>query len=166
MNNEKILDLLNEQMNFEYYSAHVYLAMAGYAAELGLDGFRNWFVVQYEEEVFHANRFMNYILSIGGRLDIKGFENPENDFESLQAVFEETLKHEQEVSARIHNLMVEAHKAHDYKTTSFLQWFIDEQIEEEEAVTDLIFKIKLVKDAGLYMLDKDLAARTFTPPTI
>lgn len=166
MLDKKMEQLLNEQMNFEFYSAHVYLAMAGFAAEAGLPGFQNWFEVQYEEEIFHARRFMQFIMAAGGRLDMQGFENPVNDYKSILDAFETTLHHEQEVSGRIHNIMVEAHKAHDYKTTSFLQWFIDEQVEEEENAMDIISKIKLVKDVGLYMLDKDMAGRTFTPPTI
>ncbi|QVK20211.1 ferritin [Mycoplasmatota bacterium] len=156
---------LNDQMNFEIYSAHIYLAMAGYCAELGLEGFENWFLVQYEEELFHAKKFFKFISSKGGRIIITGFENPENDYPSLLSVYEKSLEHEQLVTSRIYDLMSIAHEEKEYATTSFLQWFIDEQLEEEESVANIISKIKLVKDAGLYLLDQEVAQRTFVPPT-
>ena len=165
MLSKKLEEMLNDQMNFEIYSAHVYLAMAGYAADLGLAGFENWFLVQYEEELFHAKKFFSYISSAGGRVKVKGFEDMDNDFKSLLDAYEITLEHEQLVTKRIYALMDQAQDDREYATISFLQWFIDEQVEEEESVQDLINKIKLVKDAGLYLLDQEVAGRTFTPPT-
>lgn len=161
--NKKIEEAINTQLNFEIESAHVYLAMETYVADLGLPGFANWLAVQYDEEIFHARKFINYINDRGGRVRITGFETPKNDFESLLEVFEGALAHEEEVTRRIHNIMSLAHEEKDYATTSFLQWYIDEQVEEEDNVSTLIDQIKLVKDAGLYMLDKELATRTFTP---
>lgn len=165
MLSKKLEELLNDQMNFEIYSAHIYLAMAGYCSEMGLTGFENWFLVQYEEELFHAKKFFKYISSKGGRVQIKGFEDMNNHFESLLDAFETSLHHEQIVTKRIYELMHVASDEREYATTSFLQWFIDEQVEEEENVADLINKIKLVKDAGLYLLDQEVAGRTFVPPT-
>lgn len=164
MLSEKLEAMLNDQMNFEIYSAHIYLAMAGYCSEIGLSGFENWFLVQYEEELFHAKKFFKYISSKGGRVEIKGFEDMDNDYESVLHAFETSLHHEQIVTKRIYSLMDLARDEREYATTSFLQWFIDEQVEEEETVADLINKIKLVKDAGLYLLDQEMAQRTFTPP--
>lgn len=160
---KEMLDALNAQMNYEFYSAHIYLSMASYAAELGLQGFENWLLVQYEEEVFHARKFFSFIVSRGERPIIKGFENPEVDFKNMLNLLETALHHEQIVTSRIHDLMKLADSINDYAARSFLLWFIDEQVEEEESFNDLIVKVKLVKDAGLYLLDKELSTRTFTP---
>lgn len=164
MLSEKLEKMLNDQMNFEIYSAHIYLAMAGYCSEIGLNGFENWFLTQYEEELFHAKKFFGFISSKGGRVHITGFDDMDNHYESLLHAFEVSLEHEELVTKRIYSLMSLAQDEREYATTSFLQWFIDEQVEEEEAVADLITKIKLVKDAGLYLLDQEAAQRTFTPP--
>lgn len=155
---------INEQLNFEIYSAHIYLAMSAYCSDLGLSGFENWFQIQYQEELAHAKKFMKFINEKGGRVRIKGFEDPQNDYESLLDVFETSLRHEQEVTKRIYNLMDIAIDEREHATKSFLQWFIDEQVEEEDSFTDLINKINLVKDAGLYLLDQELATRVFVDP--
>jgi len=154
---------INDQLNFEIESAHIYLAMTGYVSTLGLDGFENWLLVQYEEELAHAKKFMRYLNERGGRVRIDGFENPENEFKSLLEVFEISLDHEKKVTARINNLMKIAHEVNDYASVSFLQWYVDEQVEEEDNFSKMIDKIKLVKDAGLYMLDKEVALRVFVP---
>ncbi|XMB87341.1 ferritin [Mycoplasmatota bacterium WC44] len=163
MLSKKLEQALNDQMNFEIYSAHIYLAMAGFCSEMGLNGFENWFLIQYEEELFHAKKFFKYISTKGGRVNITGFNDMDNHYESLLDTFEKSLKHEQAVTKRIYNLMDIARDEREYATTSFLQWFIDEQVEEEETVENLITKIKLVKDAGLYLLDQEVGTRTFTP---
>ncbi len=162
--NQKMIDALNDQMNFEYYSAHIYLSMAAYAGELGLPGFEHWLLTQYEEEVFHAQKFYHYIVSRDGRAVIKGFEDPEIDFGSLRKMLTTALDHERIVTSKINDLVSLAAELQDYATHNFLQWYISEQVEEEETFTDLIQKVDLVKDAGLYILDKELAERTFTPP--
>ncbi len=163
--NKKLEDAINVQINFEIESAHIYLAMLGYVSTLGLAGFENWLAVQYEEELAHAKKFMKYINERGGRVIITGFEDPKLDYKSLLEVFETALNHEYKVTKRINNIMKMAHEENDYATISFLQWFIDEQVEEEDNFSTLIEKIKLVKDAGLYMLDKELALRVFVPIT-
>ncbi len=163
--NKKLEKALNDQMNFEIYSAHIYLGMAGYVASIGgLSGFENWLFVQYEEEVFHAKKFFHYINERGGRVEIKGFEDPANEYESLLDVFNHALEHEQLVTSRINDLFDLSIDECDHATRSFLQWFLDEQVEEENTVRDLIDKIKLVKDSGLYLLDQELATRTFVAP--
>ncbi len=161
--NQKLLDAINVQVNYEIESAHIYLAMAGYVATLGLDGFENWLMVQYEEELAHAKKFIAYLNSRGARVNITGFADPKNDFKSLLEVLETSLAHELTVTARINNLMKISHEVNDYAAVSFLQWYVDEQVEEEENFSKLIEKVKLVKDAGLYMLDKEVATRVFVP---
>ncbi len=160
----KVLDMINDQLNFEIESAHIYLAMAGYAAELDLEGFQNFFMVQYEEELFHAKKLMDYIIERGGRVNIKGFENPVNEYASIQEAFEVAYGHEQLVTGRINAIAAAAKDANDFATSSFIQWFIDEQVEEESTFSGIIAKIKFLDNSGLYLLDKDLAARTFVPP--
>lgn len=161
---QKMIDALNEQMNFEYYSAHIYLSMASFAGDLGLAGFEHWLITQYEEEIFHAQKFYHYIVSREGRAIVKGFEDPEVNFKSLQKMLETALDHERIVTSRINDLVSLSNDLKDYATHNFLQWYVSEQVEEEETFTDLIQKVKLVKDAGLYILDNELKTRTFTPP--
>lgn len=162
--NKKLEDAINVQLNFEIESAHIYLAMQGYVASLGLPGFENWLAIQYEEELAHAKKFMKYVNERGGRVLIKGFEDPRTDYKSLLEVFEVALNHEFEVTRRINEMMKLAHEEMDFATISFLGWFVDEQVEEEDNFSTLIDQIKLVKDAGLFMLDKELATRVFVDP--
>jgi len=161
--NQKLAEAINTQINYEIESAHVYLAMQSYISTLGLDGFENWFGIQYEEELAHARKFIKYMNERGARVEIRGFEDPRNEFKSLLEVFEVSLDHEKGVTERINNIMSIAHDVKDYASISFLQWFVDEQVEEEDNFSKLIDKIKLVKDAGLYMLDKELLTRVFVP---
>ncbi len=161
--NKKLEAAINDQLNFEIESAHIYLAMQGYVATLGLPGFENWLAVQYEEELAHAKKFMKFINERNGRVIIKGFEDPRTEYSSLLEVFEVALNHEYEVTARINKIMKLAHDETDYATISFMQWFVDEQVEEEDNFSSLIDQIKLVKDAGLYMLDKEVGLRVFVP---
>ncbi len=162
---KKLEKAINDQLNFEIESAHVYLAMAGYVATLGLEGFESWMFVQYEEELSHAKKFIQYLNERGGRVNITGFETPRNDFNSLLDVMEVSLGHEKIVTAKINNIMKIAHELQDYAAISFLQWYVTEQVEEEDNFSKLIDKIKLVKDAGLYMLDKEVGTRVFVPIT-
>ena len=162
--NKKLEAAINEQLNFEIESAHVYLAMQGYVAELGLAGFENWLAVQYQEELAHSQKFMKFISERNGRINITGFETPRNEYTSILEVFEVALEHEYEVTRRINEIMTLAHAVKDYATISFMQWFIDEQVEEEDNFGTVIDKIKLVKDAGLYLLDQEMATRVFVDP--
>jgi len=163
---EKLEKAIVDQINFELYSANIYLAMANYCASQGQAGFENWFMVQYEEEIFHAKKFMKYINEKGGRVIITGFDAVQNEYESLLDVFEQSLHHEQIVTSRIYNLMDIAIDEREHATRSFLNWFVDEQVEEEDNVRNIIDKLKLVKDAGLYLLDQELAQRTFVAPAL
>ncbi len=161
---KKLVDAINKQLNYEIESAHVYLAMAGYVATLGLDGFEHWFMIQYEEELAHGKKFINYLNDRGERVHITGFDTPKNDFESLLEAFETSLAHEKGVTKRINNLIDIAHELKDHAAVSFLNWYLDEQVEEEDNFSTLIGQIKLVKDAGLYILDKELMTRVFVDP--
>ncbi|AIT10230.1 ferritin [Candidatus Francisella endociliophora] len=161
MLSKKLQSALNEQLNYELESANIYLAMAGYTETLGLGGFTNWFMAQYEEELFHAKKIMKFINDKNGRIEVKAIAAPKNDFSSLLEAFEETLKHEEDVTTKLYDLMDIALEEKEHATKSFLQWFIDEQVEEEATVGDMINKIKLVKDSGLYLLDQEAAKRSF-----
>ncbi len=166
MLSEKLLSKLNEQITHEFYSAHYYLAMAAYFAGEDLDGFANFFIVQAEEERSHAMKFFNFINDQGEGVVITGFKDPRRDFQSTEEVFTLALEHEKLVSGLINELMTIAQEDRHYPSISFLQWFIDEQVEEEASMGKLLSKVKRVgeKGHGILMLDSELAARTFSPP--
>lgn len=163
---QELLEELNVQIKHEFASANYYLAMAAYFAEMGLDGFTNFFIVQAEEERFHAMKFFQFINDLGGRVQITGFEDPKNDFSSVTEVFQLALEHEQFVSRRIHGLVDLAKGENHHPTISFLQWFVDEQVEEEATMQGILDKLKIAGESGpgLLHLDSALASRTFTPP--
>ena len=162
---EKLLTKMNEQITHEFFSAHYYLAMAAYFMKEDLDGFANFFIVQAEEERFHAMKFFNFINDQGAEAVITGFKDPKRDFNSAEEIFTLALEHEKLVSSLINDLMAEAQEEKHYPSISFLQWFIDEQVEEEASMGKLLNKVKRVGEEGhgILMLDKELAARTFTP---
>lgn len=166
MVSQKLLEALNEQLNFEYLSAHYYLGMAAYFSNEGLDGFANFFMVQAEEERFHARKFYDYINEMDGRVNIASIDGVQNEFESPVDVFKVALHHEQIVTKRIYNLMDIAMEEREHATVSFLKWFIDEQVEEESGMKDKITKLERISENShaLYMMDAELGARTFTPP--
>jgi ferritin len=166
MISKKMETALNEQLNKEMYSAYLYMSMSAHSTHIGLKGFANWFMVQYQEEMMHAMKFYDYINDQGGRVMLMAIDAPPTAFESPLDMFEKTLKHEQFVTKRINDLVDLAIKEKDHATNIFLQWFITEQIEEEANDNDVIAKLKLVGKKGdaLLMLDKELSARVFTPP--
>lgn len=166
MVSEKLFKELNDQLNFEYESANIYLAMAAYCASIDLDGFENFFLVQTEEERFHASKFYNYINEVDGRVTISAYAEPQNEYDSLLDVFEKALAHEKIVTERIYKLMDTAQEEREYATISVLKWFIDEQVEEMNMFKKIIQKIKMIgnDNNGLMMLDNELAQRVFTPP--
>ncbi len=166
MFSDKLLNELNEQIKYELFSANYYLAMAAYCAAKGMDGFANFFVVQAEEERFHAMKFFHFINEMGGRAQIRGLDEPKSDYASLEEIFTLSLNHEKFVTGRIYLLMNMAQDEREHATISFLNWFIDEQVEEESGMTDLLNKVKLLgsEGQGIFLLDKELALRTFTPP--
>lgn len=168
MISERLFEKLNSQINYEYHSANVYTAMAAYCESLDLNGFANFFLVQVEEERFHASRFFTYINEMQGRVTITGMPDPKNDFESIIDPFKSALTHEKSVTARIYELMDVATEEREHATISFLKWFIDEQVEEENTIVSIIKRLERIQnDANaLYTLDSELAMRVFTPPVI
>ena len=165
---EKISNLLNEQINKELYSAYLYLDMSNYYIENGLDGFGNWFNVQAQEEMSHANLFMQYLQNNGEKITLGQINAPDVAFTDFNVPLVESLKHEQFVTASINNIYDEASQVKDYRTMQFLDWFIKEQGEEEKNADELITKYKVFgfDSKGLYMLNSELAARVCSAPSL
>ncbi|MBU3091075.1 ferritin [Clostridium sp. CM028] len=166
MISERLFNELNKQMNFEFYSAHLYLAMSAYCAAEDFDGFSNFFKVQAEEEKFHAMKFYNYINEMNGRLTLEGMSEPQNDYETLLDVFNIAYAHEKVVTSNIYNLTDIATEEKEHATISLLKWFIDEQVEEESNFNGLIKRLARINadPTSIYMLDNELATRVFVPP--
>lgn len=152
---------LNDQINHEMYSAYLYLSMAAHFEAANLAGFAHWMRVQAQEELTHAMKLFDYIVDQGGQVSLKAIEQPPAQFGSPQAVFESVLDHEKKVTGLIHALYTLAAKENDYASQGMLQWFIDEQIEEEKNATQIVEELKLVGDSGasLFLVDRQLAAR-------
>ena len=165
MISEKIQEALNEQVNKEFYSAYLYLAMSAYCDTVGFPGFANWMRQQYEEEILHVTKMYDYILDQGGQIHLKQIDEPPKEFGTPVDVFEKTLEHEQYVTGLIHNLMDLAVGEKDYATQAFLQWYVTEQVEEESNVNDILAPLRMVgkEGGGLMMIDQQLAKRL--PPT-
>ena len=166
MLSKNVEEALNAQINAEFWSAYLYLSMAAYFVAEGKSGFANWFKVQFKEEQAHAEIFMNYLNSRGGRINLRPIDAVPTTWNSPLDVFKETLAHEQKVTALINNLYAISEEEKDYATRSMLTWFIDEQVEEEENAQEYIDHLKLIGDNGygLYQLDKELATRVYNVP--
>ncbi len=164
MLNKKIEEAINAQINAEMWSAYLYLSMAAWCHANGNPGMGNWFEVQFKEEQDHAQIFFNYVISRGGKVTLAPIDAVPTEWKSLLDVFESTLAHEQKVTSLINNLFALTNAENDYATQSMLKWFIDEQVEEEESAQNIIDNLNMIKDNGygLYMLDKELGARTYT----
>ena len=162
----KIQDALNAHINAEFWSAYLYLSMGMHFEAEGHAGIANWFRIQFKEEQAHAEIFINYLLSRGGRVELKAIDAVPTSWESPLAAYLDTLAHEEKVTSLINNLYALAESEHDYATRGKLDWFIAEQVEEEETAQGLIDRLKLIGDNGLalYMLDQELATRTYTVP--
>ena len=168
MLNEKMERAFNDQINKEFYSEYLYLAMKSYFVELNLQGFVNWFDVQVQEEHAHAMGMYDYVHERGGKVELLAIDKPEVEGKTPLEVFEQTLKHEQYVTSRINALMDVADEVKDRAALSFLDWYLKEQVEEESNVGGVLASLKLIGDdkKALLMLDKDLATRTFVAPVI
>ncbi len=162
-----VQEILNKQVNAEFWSAYLYLSMSSYFAQKGLNGFANWMRVQYQEEISHALKIFDYIISRGGEARLEPIAAVETEWESIRAVFESTYQHECKVTDMIHNCYEVALKVRDHATANMLQWFIDEQAEEEESALAILDQLKLAGESGaaLFMIDKDLASRVFVDAT-
>jgi len=166
--NERIHELLNEQINKEFYSAYLYLDFANYFKAKGLDGFANWYTVQAQEERDHAMLFYQFLQNEGKAVTLLAIDKPEHSIAAEIDVLRAGLEHEKYVTSLINAIYAEAHAAHDYRTMQFLDWFIKEQGEEETNANDMITKMELFgSDArGLYLLNQELAARAYTAPSL
>jgi len=163
---ERMETALRRQLNRELYSAYLYLSMSAYFESVNLKGLANWMQVQTQEELLHAMKFYNYLVSRGGRVIMEAIEAPPSEWKSPLEAFEHVCEHEQKVSALIHELVKCAVALKDHATNSFLQWFVTEQVEEEASADEVRQKLRLIgEDAdGLLLLDGKLGQRVFTPP--
>ena len=168
MINEKLQNEFNVQINKELYSEYLYLAMKTYFMEQNLMGFVNWFDVQVQEEHAHAIGMFNYLNERGGKIELLPIDKPEFSGKTPLEIFEEVLKHEQYVTSRINTVYDVAEEVRDRAAMKFLDWYIDEQVEEEASVDGVLSTLKLIGDDknALLLLDKDLATRVFNPPVI
>lgn len=162
----KIQDAINAQINAEFWSAYLYLAMGMHFESEGRSGIANWFKIQFKEEQAHAEIFMNYLNSRGGRVVLKPIAGVPESWASPLDAFEQTLAHEEKVTSLINDLYALAEAEHDYATRGKLDWFVSEQVEEEETAQQLIARLKLIGNDGLalYMLDQELATRVYNVP--
>lgn len=156
---------LNEQVNAEFYSAYLYLSMAAYFKEENLDGFANWMTVQAQEERDHAMKLFDYIIRRGAKVTLTSIDEPQTEWDSPLAAFEHVLKHERYVTSLINNLVDLSIEQKDHATNNFLQWYVNEQVEEEENAMDNLGKLKLAdgNPQVLYSLNEELATRVYTP---
>jgi len=168
MVSKKMGEALNEQINAELYSAYLYLSMEAYFESVNLPGFANWMRAQTQEELMHAMKIYDFVNERGGRVMLKSIAAPPTEWESSVAVFEAIYKHEQKVTGLITELVNLAILEKDHATNSFLQWFVNEQVEEESSANDVLQKLKMLGNApgGMFMLDRELGQRVFTPPAM
>ena len=166
MISQKLQDAINHQINRELFSEYYYLSMASYFNSVGLSGFENFFLIQVEEERFHAMKMYNFLNERGGRVYLEAIEAPKKSFESAMEVFELAYEHEKLVSSLINDLMDLAIKENDHAAKNHLNWFVEEQVEEEASMDTILNKLKLIggEGHGLLMLDNELAQRAFNPP--
>jgi len=156
---------LNEQINKEIYSAYLYMGMSAFAERKGMPGIANWLTIQTQEELSHAQKFYQYVLRQGATVELEMIDKPAFKGETALELFEQVLEHEKLITASINNLVDIAVKERDHATEVFLQWFVNEQVEEEENACGIIDQLKLAGPAGggLFMIDRELATRVYTP---
>lgn len=161
MLSQKMQDTMNEQIKNELYSAYLYLSMSAYCESINMPGFAHWMRLQAEEETEHAMKFYAFMHERGNRVLLQAIEQPPTEFESPLAIFEMTMEHEQKVTAMINNLYALAVEEKDYASQSFLQWFVDEQVEEESSADEILQMLKVIGDKvqALFMLDRELGRR-------
>ncbi|MGD8869482.1 MAG: ferritin [Gemmatimonadales bacterium] len=154
-------EALNGQINAELYSAYVYASMSAFFESVDLRGFAAWMTAQAQEEVAHAMKIYRFIIDRGGRVKLAAIDAPPTDWQSPQAAFEAAYKHEQHVTSLIHDLVVKAVDEKDYATKNMLDWFVDEQVEEEATASEIVAQLKMIgsQGAALMMLDRELGKR-------
>ncbi len=165
MISKKMTKALNEQVNAELFSAYLYLSMEAHFKSLNLNGFANWMRVQTQEEIAHAMKIYEFINERGGRITLKAIDGPLTKWDSPLAVFKAVYEHEQKVTGLINNLVDLAIEEKDHATNTFLQWFVNEQVEEESSADEMVQQLKMMEKApgGMFMLDRELGQRVFTP---
>jgi len=168
MLDKKVVELLNQQVNKEFYSAYLYLDFSNFYFDHGLDGFGNWYKIQAQEERDHAMLFIQYLQNNGEKVELEGIDKPGVALESAKSVLAEGLKHEQYVTSLIHGIYDAAYSVKDFRTMQFLDWFVKEQGEEEDNANDLISKMELFGSdpKSLYMLNSELAGRVYSAPSL
>lgn len=168
MLDKKVSKLLNEQINKELYSAYLYLDMSSYFEDRGLNGFANWYMIQAQEERDHAMLFYKYLHNNGEKVTLEAIGKPDKTFKKDMDVLKAGLEHEEYVTSLINAIYDAAYKVKDFRTMQFLDWFIKEQGEEETNANDMITKMELFGSdpKGLYMLNQELAARTYSTPSL
>ena len=166
--NEKIAALLNDQINKELYSAYLYLDISNFYNEKNLDGYANYYMIQAQEERDHALLFLKYMQSNGLKVTLEAIGKPDKEFSSILAPLEAAAEHERYVTALINDIYNEAYQAKDFRTMKFLDWFVNEQREEEENADRMISRYNLFgSDAkGLYLLDQEYATRVYAAPSL
>lgn len=167
MLSEKLYKAINDQINAELWSAYLYLSMSMDCEAKGYKGIANWFFVQFQEEQDHARIFMNYLNSRDAKVELLPIAEVSVQWDSVLDMFKDTLAHEKKVTAMINNIAAIAEEDRDYASINRITWFIDEQVEEEESARDMIATFEAVEGNkyGMYMLDKELAARVYTAPS-
>ncbi len=166
MMSQKMQDALNEQIKHELESAYLYYAMVAYLANEGLDGMAQWMKVQTQEEMLHASKLFDFIVERNGRVELAALAKPKGEWESPLAAFKDAYEHEKFITGKINALYKLAQEENDYPAAVLLQWFINEQVEEEAAALKIVEDLERVGGTGhgLFMLDRELGSRTFTPP--
>lgn len=168
MLNKEIVDMINTQINFEFYSAYVYLDMSNYYTDSNLNGFANWFKIQTQEERDHAMLFIEYLLNNSQKVVLKDVKAPDAVYSDFRQPLVAAYEHECKVTAAIHDIYAAAYELKDFRTMQFLDWFVKEQSEEEKNTDEIIKKYELFgTDAkGLYLLDSELGTRVYTAPSL
>ncbi len=161
----KIAELINEQIAKEQYAAQYYLSMSAWFSGKDLDGIANYFRVQSKEELMHADKMFDYMINVGAEIILNKVEKPPHQFENATEIFEKALEHEKIVTQSIFNILKNANQEGDFATVSFLQWFVNEQVEEEANASQLVTKIRMVCEnpSALYLFDQELGQRVFAP---
>ncbi|MBN1639437.1 MAG: ferritin [Ignavibacteriales bacterium] len=161
MISKKMEEALNKQLNAELFSSYLYLSMAAHFESIGFKGFASWMKLQSQEEYEHAMKFFNYILEVQSEVTLEKIDAPKKKWDSHLQIFEETLEHEKFITDSIKKIALLAKGEDDFATSNFLQWFINEQIEEENNAQDILDKLKFIGDGkqGILFLDRELGNR-------
>ena len=168
MLDKKVAELINNQINKEFYSAYLYLDFSVYYEEVGLDGFANWYMIQAQDERDHAVLMLQYLQNNGEKVTLEAIAKPDKELKDKLQVLELGLEHERYVTSLIHTIYEAAYSAKDFRTMQFLDWFVKEQGEEEKTAEDMIKKMRLFGDdaKSLYALNSEMAGRTYTAPSL